>query len=77
MNSNYETALKIETKKVTRCFHAYSSECRANHAASHRLGYQQRRATGEFFYVHPAFPNTAFPTRCAAAKAALRLETAQ
>jgi hypothetical protein len=26
---------------------------------------------GEFFYVHPAFPNTAFPTRSAAAKAAL------
>ncbi len=71
--SNYEAALKIEAKKVTRCFHAYSSECRASHAASHRLGYQQRQHTGEFYYVHPAIPNVAFPTRGAAARRALAL----
>jgi hypothetical protein len=69
--TNYETALKAERKRVTRCFHAYSSECRANHAASFRLGYQQRRAMGEFFYVHPDLPNKAFPTRGAAARAAM------
>jgi len=69
--SNYETALKAEAKRVTRCFQQYSSETRANHAASFRLGYQQRQRDGEFFYVHPAVPNRAFPTRGAAARAAL------
>lgn len=70
-DTNYEIALKAEAKKVTRCFHAYSPEQRANHAASHRLGHRQRASTGEFFYVHPAFPNTAFSTRGAAARAAV------
>jgi hypothetical protein len=69
--SNYEIALKAETKRVVRCFHLYSSEVRANHAASHRLGFRQRRREGEFFYMHPDLPNKAFPTRGAAANAAL------
>lgn len=69
--TNYEVALKAEAKKVVRCFQQYTSEQRANHAASHRLGYQQRQSVGEFFYVHPALPNTAFDTRGAAARAAL------
>ena len=65
--SNYDTALKAEAKKVVRCFQPYSSETRANHAASFRLGHRQREAIGEYFYVHPAMPNTAFPTRKMAA----------
>ena len=69
---NYKTALKAEKKKVTRCFQAYSSEQRASHAASFRLGYQQRQRTGEFFYTHPDIPNIAFDTRTKAAEAALR-----
>ena len=70
-DTNYEIALKAEAKRVTRCFNAYSSEARANHAASHRLGHRQRVSTGDYFYVHPAFPATAFNTRGAAARAAL------
>lgn len=69
--TNFEVALRAERKKVIRCFHAYSSEQRANHAASFRLGHRQRVATGEFFYVHPDVPNIAFPTRKAAALAGL------
>lgn len=69
--TNYEAALKAEAKCVIRCFQAYDSETRANHAASFRLGRQKRVANGEFFYVHPDFPNTAFPTRAAAARRAL------
>ena len=71
-DGNYGIALKAETRKVVRCFHHYDSETRANHAASFRLGHDQRIATGEYFYVHPACPGIAFPTRGAAAKAALR-----
>jgi hypothetical protein len=69
--SNFEIALKAEQKRCTKNFQAYTSEQRANHAASHRLGYQQRRATGEVFWTHPDFPSTAFPSRIAAARAAL------
>lgn len=69
---NYETALKAEKKKVVRCFNVFDSETRANHAASHRLGYLQRQRTGDFYYVHPEIPNTAFETRTRAAEAALR-----
>lgn len=71
--TNYDVALKAEAKKVIRNFQAYDSETRANHAASHRLGHQQRQATGHFFYVHPAIPNRAFDTRGAAARAALSM----
>lgn len=71
MSTNYETALKDEMKRVTRCFQAYSSEQRANHAASFRLGYQQRQSLGEFFYTHPDVPNIAFKTRKRAATTAL------
>lgn len=70
-NSNYEVALKAEAKKVTRCLQLYDSETRATHAASHRLGFRQRKAVGEYYYMHPDFPNTAFATRGAAARAAL------
>ena len=69
--TNYQIALKAEAKKVSRCFQAYTSEQRANHAASFRLGYQQRKSVGEFFYVHPAVPGIAFSTRRKAAEAGL------
>jgi hypothetical protein len=75
MASNFDAALKAEMKRVSRRFHAFTSEQRADRAASFRLGYQQRREIGEFFYVHPDFPNTAFQTRSRAARAALALPT--
>jgi hypothetical protein len=70
--TNLETALKAETKLVVRNFQGYTSNQRADHAASSRLGYQQRKAVGEFFYTHPAVPGVAFATRKQAALAALR-----
>lgn len=69
--TNYEAAIRAERKRVVRCFHAFTSEQRANLAASHRLGHRQRAAIGQFFYVHPGFPGTAFATRKAAVMAAL------
>lgn len=70
--SNFEAALRAERKLVVRIFHHYSGESRANHAASFRLGHQQRCRLGEFFYTHPTVPGVAFSTRKAAAEAALR-----
>lgn len=69
--TNLEVALKAEAKKVVRCFQPYSSDQRANHAASFLLGHRQREAVGHFFYVHPSVPNRAFDTRGQAARAAL------
>lgn len=71
MDTNYEVALKAEMKKVVRMYQPYTSEQRANHAASHRLGHKQRKADGHFFYMHPAIKNRAFDTRTQAAKAGL------
>jgi hypothetical protein len=45
-----------------RIFMRYSSEQRANRAASHRLGHRQRQAVGEFFYEHDMIPDRAFST---------------
>jgi hypothetical protein len=70
--NNWDAALKAESKKVVRHFQQYSSEQRANHSASSRLGYRQRQRVGEFFYTHPNIPNRAFTTRRQAAEAALR-----
>jgi hypothetical protein len=70
--TNFEAALKAEAKKVVRCLQHYTSEQRASHAASFRLGHRQRHAMGEFFYIHPSVPGIAFRTRGAAAHAALR-----
>lgn len=47
---------------ATRIFQRYTSEQRADHAASHRLGYRQREQVGFFFYVHPMTGNIAFDT---------------
>lgn len=69
--SNFEIALKAEAKRVVRNWQPYSSDQRANHGASHRLGHRQRTADGHHFYTHPDVPNRAFDTRGAAARAAL------
>lgn len=74
--TNYEIALKAEAERVIRCYQPYTSEQRAGHAASHRLGYRQRVAVGEFFYIHPALPNRCFDTRGLAARAALAKQDA-
>jgi hypothetical protein len=71
MASNYEVALKAEMKRVTRCFQSYTSEQRANHADSFKLGIRQRHAVGEFYYVHPDVPGKAFPRRKLAATYAM------
>lgn len=72
MDSNFEAALKAEAKRVVRCFQHFTSEQRANHAASHRLGFRQRESVGRFFYTHPDVPGLAFDRRGDAARAALR-----
>lgn len=65
-------ALSIRAPKsptVHRCFQKYTSSQRADHAASHRLGFRKREAVGEFFYVSDLVPGFAFPTRKAAQRA--------
>lgn len=69
--SNYEAALAAESKRVIRCFQSYTAEQRADRSASFRLGHKQRRAVGEYYYVHPDCPSRAFSTRKAAALYAL------
>lgn len=51
---------------AVRCYMHHTSETRAMHAASHRLGHKQRQASGEVFYVHPMVPDRAFSTAKAA-----------
>lgn len=65
-------AVAIERRRVVRHFQRYTSEHRADRAASHRLGHRQRQAIGEAFYSHPDLPGVCFPTRIAAARAAVR-----
>lgn len=47
---------------ATRNLQRYSSETRADRAASHRLGHRQRQAVGEYFYTHTLCPDIAFDT---------------
>lgn len=68
--SNYEIALKAEMKRVVRCYQAYTPEQRSNHDTL-KLGIRQRKTFGEFYYVHPALPDRAFPTRKRAALAGM------
>lgn len=68
---DYDAEVLRATRSVVRHFQRYNSEQRADRAASHRLGQQQRRAVGEHFYTHPHAPGRAFPTRRAAARAAV------
>lgn len=71
LSSNSAAALKAETKKVIRNFQPHTSDQRADRAASHRMGHQQRASIGEYFYTHPEVPGVAFPTRKRAAEAAI------
>ena len=48
--------------KATRLMERYSSEQRAERAASQRMGHRQRQAVGEFFYMNHLEPNSAYPT---------------
>jgi hypothetical protein len=61
----------IDIAPPVRNFQRFTSEERANLRASFRLGYQQRRSVGEFFWTHPLASGVAFPTRKAAIEAAL------
>lgn len=54
---------------ATRSFQRYTSEQRANHAASHRLTPGQRQATGEYYYTHVHAPGLAFGTLTQAERA--------
>lgn len=54
---------------AVRVFQRYTSDERASHAASRRLGPRQRAAVGEFFYTHPHAPGLAFPSAAAARRA--------
>lgn len=72
--SNYEITIKDEMRKVIRCLEKYDHHTCANKLASNRQGYIQRRAMGEFYYVHPAIPDRAFPSRKIAAITALEAQ---
>lgn len=69
--SNLDAAVKAEAKRCVKGFHKYTSEQRATHAASNRLGYQKRVSVGEVFWTHPDLPGVCYPTRKEAATAAV------
>lgn len=60
---------------AARHFQTYTSEARANHAASRRVGHRQREAFGEFYYTHADCPGVAFDTARAATTRAYELFT--
>lgn len=60
-----------DMEPAVRGFQRFTSEDRANHAASFRLGYLQRQRIGEAFWTHPLRPGVCFPTRIEALRAAL------
>jgi hypothetical protein len=55
--------------KPIRCFQRYTSEQRADRAASFRLGPVQRDQVGEYCYVHPLLPDRAYPSPSRARRA--------
>lgn len=57
--------------QVAKIFTRYTSEQRANHAASHRLGYRQKQRLGDSFWTNNV-TNVAYETRKAAIAAAQR-----
>lgn len=59
--------------KPVRCFFKYTSECRTDRVASHRLGHRQRAAIGEFYYTTPFIVDRAFSTAKSAKIAAHRV----
>lgn len=62
---------------ATRIWHSYSSEIRANHAASFRLGHRQRYASGEYYYTHVLIPDRAYDTAKQATDRAYEIYMAQ
>lgn len=52
-----------------RCYNEFDSDQRATLSRA-RTGYQARRASGSFFYIHPLQPGIAFDTAKAATTAA-------
>ena len=62
----------VDIPVATRGFQRYTSDQRAGHRASHRLGYRQREQIGEAYWTHPYCPGVCFPTKTAAHRAALR-----
>lgn len=74
--SNYDTALRAEAKKVTRCFHHYDTDQNALLGARHQTRNSVKALNrGEFFYVHPDIPGIAFSKRFIAAAEALRRQS--
>jgi hypothetical protein len=61
----------VDIEPATRGFQRYTSQDRADRAASHRLGFRQREQIGEAWWSHPLCPGVCFPTRAAAYRAAL------
>lgn len=60
----------MEDVNPIKIFQPFTSEQRANNAASFRQGYKQRQAIGTSFWIHPSVPGIAFQTRAAAIRAA-------
>ena len=48
--------------RAIRCYYHYTSEQRSDRDTL-RLGHKQRKAFGEFYYVHPLRDDRAYPTR--------------
>lgn len=55
--------------KPIRYFQRYTSEQRADRAASFRLGPVQRERVGEYGYVHPLRPDRVYPSPSRARRA--------
>lgn len=64
------TNAELEVLGIARCFQRFTDDQRANMAASHRLGYRQRQAVGDFYYTTTFAPGIAFSTQRQAARAA-------
>jgi hypothetical protein len=71
MDSNYETALKAEMKKVIRCFHRHDTDAIAILRSRRGRPCQEALDGGVFFYSHPSVPGIAFRTRSQAAEYAM------
>jgi|TARA_E500000318_G_scaffold110111_1_gene124722 hypothetical protein len=69
--------IRAEAKRVVRNFQPYSSDTRAMHASSTRIGHRKRQSVGEYFYTHPEIPNIAFDQKKKAAFAALSARSEQ
>ena len=62
---------------ATRNFDKFTAEQCANHASSHKMGFRQRQAVGQFFYTHKLCPSIAFDTAQQATERAYEIYLAQ